>query len=70
MGTAWGSSEARGPVRPRTCRFDRPINGEAFLAYAQTFLGPTLKPGDVVIMDNLGGHRSKAVRKAVRQGGS
>ncbi len=34
------------------------------------YLGPTLKPGDVVIMDNLGSHRGKAVRKAVRQGGA
>jgi transposase len=48
------------------CLFDGPINGEAFLAYVQTFLVPTLKPGDVVIMDNLGSHRGKAVRKAIR----
>ena len=41
------------------CLFDGPINGEAFLAYVQTFLVPTLKPGDVVIMDNLGSHRGK-----------
>jgi transposase len=48
------------------CLFDGPINGEAFLAYVQTFLVPTLKAGDVVIMDNLGSHRGKAVRKAIR----
>ena len=63
----WGPRGARlkakapfGRCRDRIdapCLFDGPINGEAFLAYAQTFLGPTLKPGDVVIMDNLGGHR-------------
>ncbi|MGH7880470.1 MAG: IS630 family transposase, partial [Candidatus Binataceae bacterium] len=52
------------------CLFDGPINGEAFLAYVQTFLVPTLKEGDVVIMDNLGSHRGKAVRKAIRQAGA
>jgi len=49
------------------CLFDGPINGEAFLAYVQTFLVPTLRPGDVVIMDNLGSHRGKLVRKAIRK---
>ncbi len=44
------------------CLFDGPINGEAFLGYVTTFLVPTLKAGDVVIMDNLGSHRGKAIR--------
>ena len=52
------------------CLFDGPINGEAFLTYVETFLVPTLKPGDVVIMDNLGSHRGKAVRKAIRAVGA
>jgi transposase len=52
------------------CLFDGPINGEAFLAYVQTFLVPTLKAGDVVIMDNLGSHRGKAVRRAIRAAGA
>jgi transposase len=52
------------------CLFDGPINGEVFLAWVRTFLVPTLKPGDVVIMDNLGSHRGKAVRKAIRQAGA
>ncbi len=52
------------------CLFDGPINGEAFLAYVQTFLVPTLKPGDVVIRDNLGSHRGKQVRRAIRQAGA
>jgi transposase len=52
------------------CLFDGPINGESFLAYVQTFLVPTLKPGDVVIMDNLGSHRGKAVRQAIRKVGA
>ncbi len=52
------------------CLFDGPINGEAFAAYVRDFLVPTLSPGDVVIMDNLGSHRGKAVRQAIRQAGA
>lgn len=52
------------------CLFDGPINGEAFLAYVQTLLVPTLKAGDLVIMDNLGSHRGKPVRKAIRATGA
>jgi transposase len=52
------------------CLFDGPINGEAFLAYVRTFLVPTLQPGDVVIMDNLGSHRGKRVRQAIRAAGA
>ena len=52
------------------CLLDRPINGEWFLTYVRQFLVPTLRPGDVVIMDNLGSHRGKAVRKAIRQAGA
>ena len=36
---------------------DGPINGESFLAYVRQVLVPTLNPGDVVIMDNLGSHK-------------
>jgi transposase len=45
---------------------DGPINGEAFLAYVEQVLVPTLKPGDVVVMDNLGSHKSQAIRNAIR----
>ena len=48
------------------CLFDGPINGERFRAYVEQFLTPTLKPGDVVILDNLGSHKGKAVRQAIR----
>jgi transposase len=48
------------------CLFDGPINGERFQAYVEQFLVPTLGPGDVVILDNLGSHKGKAVRKAIR----
>jgi transposase len=52
------------------CLFDGPINGELFLAYVRTFLVPTLSPGDVVVMDNLGSHRGRLVRSAIRQAGA
>ena len=52
------------------CLFDGPINGERFHAYVEQFLVPTLKPGDVVILDNLGSHKGKAVRRAIRDVGA
>jgi putative transposase len=50
--------------------FDGPINGQRFRAYVEKALAPTLSPGDVVIMDNLGAHKSKAVRSAIRKVGA
>lgn len=52
------------------CLFDGPINGEVFLAWVSQVLVPTLSPGEVVIMDNLGSHRGKAVRHAIRKAGA
>jgi transposase len=47
-----------------------PINGEAFQCYVEKVLVPTLKAGDIVIMDNLGSHKGKAVRRAIRAVGA
>jgi len=52
------------------CVIDGPINGESFLAYVEQCLVPTLKPGDIVIMDNLGSHKGQAVRRAIRAAGA
>ena len=52
------------------CVFDGPINGQSFLAYVDQILVPTLRPGDIVIMDNLGSHKSNAVRDAIRAAGA
>ena len=49
---------------------DGPINGESFRTYVDQVLAPTLKPGDVVILDNLGSHKGKAVRRAIRASGA
>jgi transposase len=47
------------------CVIDGAINGELFVAYVEQFLAPTLMPGDIVIMDNLGSHKVDGVRKAI-----
>ena len=49
---------------------DGPINGERFQLYIEKVLVPSLRPGDIVVMDNLGSHRGKAVRRAIRQAGA
>jgi len=52
------------------CVIDGPINGESFLAYVEQFLVPTLRPCDIVVIDNLGSHKGKAVRQAIRTAGA
>ena len=47
-----------------------PIDGESFRLYVEKVLLPTLRPGDIVIMDNLGSHRGKAVRRLIRSAGA
>jgi transposase len=49
---------------------DGPMNGERFRLYVETVLVPSLRPGDIVIVDNLGAHRGKAVRRAIRAAGA
>jgi transposase len=52
------------------CVFDGPINGDCFRAYVEQQLIPVLKPGDIVIMDNLGSHKSAALRRIIRGAGA
>jgi putative transposase len=49
---------------------DGPINGERFRLYVETVLVPTLRPGDIVILDNLGSHKGQAIRRAIRTAGA
>ena len=49
---------------------DGPIDGQSFLLYVEEVLVPTLRPGDIVIIDNLGSHKGKAVRRAIRAAGA
>lgn len=46
------------------------VTGEVFLAYTEQVLVPTLRKGDVVIMDNLQSHKVQAVRNAIAQAGA
>ncbi len=47
-----------------------PIDGDSFRLYVEKVLVPTLRPGDIVIMDNLGSHKGKAVRQFIRSAGA
>ena len=49
---------------------DGPMNGPTFLAYVQQILAPTLKRGDIVIMDNVGVHKVAGVREAIETRGA
>ncbi len=49
---------------------DGPINGVWFQAYVDQVLVPTLSPGDIVVMDNLGSHKGAGVRKAIEAAGA
>ena len=50
--------------------FDGPIDGESFVAYVQQVLVPTLRPGDIVVMDNLSSHKVDGVQKAIEAAGA
>ena len=52
------------------CLFDGPINGESFLAYVTQVLVPTLRPGDIVVMDNLSSHKGPRVREMIEAAGA
>jgi len=49
---------------------DGPMNGECFKAYVNQVLVPTLKPGDIVVMDNLRAHKSEDIRSAIEAAGA
>jgi transposase len=57
-----------GMVAPLT--LDGPVNGEIFVAYVEQFLAPVLKPGDVVVMDNLSSHKAAGVKEAIEAVGA
>jgi transposase len=52
------------------CVIDGPINGAIFRAWVVQFLIPTLRLGDIVVLDRLGSHKGHAVRRAVRAAGA
>lgn len=63
-----GAMRASGWVAPTVV--DGPINGEVFLAYVHQQLSPSLRLGDIVIMDNLSSHKRVGVREAIEAAGA
>src|SRR3982074_27695 len=53
-----------------TAPFVSPMNRRIFEIYGEKELAPALDKGDVVIMDNLAAHKSKAAEKAIRARGA
>jgi transposase len=49
---------------------DGPMNGKTFRAWTEQFLAPTLRPGDIVVMDNLPSHRVAGIRQAIEAQGA
>ena len=52
------------------CVFDGAVNGERFRARIEQALAPTLRPGDLVIMDNLGAHKVQGIGEAIEARGA
>jgi len=63
-----GALRADGMIAPMV--LDGALNGAAFVAYVEQVLVPALRPGDVVVLDNLGSHRVAGVRKAIEGAGA
>lgn len=59
-----------GVIPEATVLLDGPMNSATFLAYTQQCLAPTLRPGDIVIMDNLASHKAVGVRQAIEEVGA
>jgi len=57
-----------GVVAPMT--LDGAMTGAAFLAYVEQVLVPTLRPGDIVVLDNLPAHKPVAIREAIEAAGA
>ena len=49
---------------------DGPMNRDAFIVYVEQILGPTLREGDIVIMDNLPAHKGDTVRRIIKERGA
>jgi transposase len=57
-----------GVVAPMT--IDGAMTGQAFLAYVEQVLAPILRPGDIVVLDNLPAHKPSAIREAIEAAGA
>ena len=63
-----GALRLSGVTAPMT--LDGAMHGAAFLAYVEQVLAPTLRPGDIVVMDNLPAHKPPAIRHAIERAGA
>ncbi len=63
-----GALRAEGLTAPAV--FDGAVNGESFLAFVEQVLVPTLRHGDIVILDNLPSHKVDGVREAIEAAGA
>ncbi len=54
-----------GVLQDATVVVDGAMDGATFLAYTEQCLAPSLRPGDVVIMDNLSSHKAAGVCEAI-----
>ena len=63
------TKEGGGPVKGTRVAAG-PVNGDVLCTCVERVLVPTLSPGDVVVMDNLGSHKSQPVRRAIRAAGA
>ena len=52
------------------CVFDGPMDGPCFRAYIEQFVVPILRPGDIVVMDNLPSHKVVGIREAIEAAGA
>ena len=52
------------------CVFEDALNGELFREYVRVFLVPTLKPGDIVVMDNLSSHKVSGIVEMIESVGA
>ena len=59
---------ARGLIAPWL--LDGPMDGEAFQVYIDAVLVPELRPGDIVVMDNLPSHKAPGVRQSIDAAGA
>jgi transposase len=70
----WQTHTVVAALRPTemsaTAVFDGPIDTETFRAYVEQVLAPELRPGDVVVLDNLAAHKQPEVRAAIEQTGA
>ena len=70
----WQTTTFVGALRRRgisaTMVIDEPMDGDVFLAYVEQVLVPTLLPGEIVILDNLGSHKVAGVAEAIRGAGA